>query len=243
MLTPAIHRPISCVSDLVFDEWAAGELTAERALEVETHVQSCARCTARRDALADQSSAFLERAGTLLPTSGPRARSARLRQTLLAYSGAAALAAAAVLLVMRLDTESGTRSKGSTRIGFFVKRGERVYEGQSGERVNPGDRLRFVLSSPAARHVAIVARDARGTASIYYPEGRRTVPMGPAEQLALDSSIELDSTLGKERIYAVFCDAPLELENVRRTLERRGELALPEGCAQESIEINKEPSE
>ena len=153
-----------------------------------------------------------------------------------------ALAASVLLAVLPSREQPGTRSKGSERIGFFVKRGEQVSRGEPGERVRPGDTLRFTYTSSRPRHLAILSLDGAQHASVYFPEGEHTQALPPGNDAPLKSSVELDDTLGQERILGLFCEAALELEPVRARLAReRAAFTAPSGCVAYELTLVKEP--
>jgi hypothetical protein len=241
-MTTELARPRNdgCLSDLAFDEWHAGELSRERLEAAAAHLAECPSCFERRAELDRARTDFLERF-PVLPVR--RARPFRA-----AWAGGALAAAAALVLVVSVlrapagtsESDTGTRSKGSRRLSFFVKHGETVTEGGPGQRVEPGDRLRFVLSSDRPGDFAILSLDGAGTASVYYPSGLTESRRFEALRAhALDDAIELDGVLGRERIFGVFCDSPFALEPLRRRLEAGRELVAPSGCAVDEIEIVK----
>jgi hypothetical protein len=240
-----LNLPSGCVSDLVLDEWMTGELDAARGTQVESHLEHCPRCKDRRAVFAEAQRAFLDAAPSFDAHAAHVGRRARpgLRATRRwPWLGAALAASMIALLALWPATEPSTRSKGGPHIGFFVKRGDRVTSGQSGEAVRPGDRLRFTYSSDRARYLALFNRDRRG-AAIYYPSGTQAAHVAAGSGVALDFSIELDDSLGPERIYAVFCPSPFELEPMRTALMRSSDLAAPAGCHIDIAEITKEARE
>ena len=135
-----------------------------------------------------------------------------------------------------------TRTKGGARIGFFVSSGGSVRPGRDGQAVHPGDRLRFTVSAPRPAHVAILSLDAAGVASVYYPTGTRSRHVGVVREHALESSVELDGTLGDERIWGVFCDVPFPIEPLRAALERRRDLPALPGCTVDTLRLLKKPA-
>jgi len=163
-------------------------------------------------------------------------------------SGGVALAAAAVLLfVLRPATDGDTseqpgsvRTKGSSHIGFFVKHGGEVRRGGDEQVVYPGDQIRFTLTSSKAQHVAILSLDAAGVVSTYYPRGGQSAGVTAVRDQAVDSSVLLDETLGKEQIWGIFCDAPFELEPLRLALQRQGKLPALAQCTVDAVTIVKE---
>jgi hypothetical protein len=240
----APRRPEGCPSDLVFDEWHAGELDRVAREAVETHVSGCAPCRARTAEVAAEASRFLSRFPALsLPAGAPPHPSRRRPRHLVPASLAFLAAAAGLLLFLRSPgAPKSVRSKGGPHLGFFVKRGARVFPGADGETVYPGDRLRFVVSTGTATHVAIFSLDAKGIASVYEPAGPETRLVGPARELPLDGSVELDGTVGTERIFGLFCDAPVAVEKARAGLERTHTVAVPPGCFADGLRLEKEPS-
>ena len=265
------QRPAQCVSDLRFDAWQAGELEQAASRELQRHVAECARCHARESALSEFRACFaaqpampakqptqLEQQTSVPVDRIARAERSRLRGSRSAWLlGASVAAAAGVLLVFvelpgtGLRTEplrsagsvvtSGERAKGGEQIGFFLKRGQQVQRGAREQRVQPGDRLRFVYSAPRARYLAILSLDGARRASVFYPAGERAARIEPGVDVALPAAVELDGALGEERVYALFCDAPAELAGLRAELVQRGrEFAAPIGCAMDEVVLSKE---
>lgn len=244
-------RGSACLSDLAFDTWRAGELGPAESSAADAHLARCARCRERRQELDTAAEAFLRSYPVLRPQSerglaAPRRVPHRSRPQTLAALAGVALAAGVLLFLglrppVRSGNEDGTRLKGAERIGFVVRRGEQVFEGVDGQRVRPGDQLRFVATTQAARYLAILSRDGAGVASVYYPtaatHARR---IDPAESGLLDSAVELDATLGAERVYGVFCESPFELEPLRAELERAKRLVAPPACRVDELQLVKE---
>ncbi len=234
------------ISDLKFDQWQAGELSAEQVASLEQHLSDCDRCRGRRTEVEAQAWAFLERYPELEARS-KRARPARarVRRAMGGWAAALGLAAAGLLLWLARtppgagDEADATRLKGGDRIGFFVKRGDHVTPGAEGERVHPGDALRFTVSVASPRHFAILSLDGAQVASVYYPTGTRSEALHVARDLPLDSSVTLDDALGTERLFGVFCEEAFELEPLRSELERTGRLPELSQCTVDSLSIVK----
>jgi Domain of unknown function (DUF4384)/Putative zinc-finger len=133
------------------------------------------------------------------------------------------------------------RAKGSEHIAFFLKRGDQVQRGAREQRVQPGDQLRFLYTAPRTRYLAIVSLDGAREASVFYPASERAARIEPGVDVALPSAVELDGALGEERVYALFCDAPVELAFVRTELVKRGEgFAAPAGCVMDEVVLRRE---
>jgi hypothetical protein len=245
-------RPPECLSDLVLDRWRAGEIDdGTRLSELEAHVADCERCRTRKDAFERQAQSYLSRHPEFSPPLKSRSQQRRSRSArrLQIFAGASGLAAAAVLaLVLRAPQgdplggdQNGTRHKGGSHVAFFVKRGDRVVMGGPSERLQPGDQLRFTATLERPKHLAIFSRDARGVASIYYPAEAVTRALPAGTDSALESSVELDDALGEERIFAVFCDSAIAVEELRSALERTGEIQPGAGCTVDRSSFVKEP--
>jgi hypothetical protein len=244
-----------CISDLTFARLAAGELGADELSALQAHVASCDACSAKKAELAASDAAFLARAPTFTalrerhaPAASKVVRPSSARAWRWLSAGAALAAAAIIALAVHPATQSGdgegaplgTRLKGGSQLGFFVARGESVFRGQENETVYPGDRLRFVLSTSAPSHVAILSRDGAGAVSVYYPTGKSSTRFDALRDYALESSVELDDTLGKETVYALLCAEPFELAPLLRELEHGTELSRRAGCTVDILHLTKQ---
>jgi hypothetical protein len=148
-------------------------------------------------------------------------------------AGLAAGLAASLVLALRLPSpeRAGTGLKGSGfRVSVYVQHGEEVRELGAGGAVSPGDAIRFAVSSPAKAYVAVLSVDPRGNASVYFPLGPRAEPVGPGVGSPLPLGTRLDESLGEERIWALFCAAPIELEPVRARLQLGEDPPVARGC-------------
>jgi hypothetical protein len=249
-----------CLSDLRIDQLLGDELSESARVEVQAHLAGCTPCRARRDDFAARCDTYLAQApsfGALaervdrLRADRTRARGRpRARTALFALA-----AAAAVLLALRSgltdrtpsgpaaprepELSDGTRGKGVPELGYFVKRGDHVVLGEPGRVLRPGDRLRFTYTSSRAQQFALLNRDGRGT-RVYYPTGTRSAAIAAGEAVALDFSVELDDYVGSERVLAVFCEEPFDLEPLRRAFDTGEAPRAPAGCTLKTIELHKE---
>jgi hypothetical protein len=257
---------VNHLSELVLDEWAAQELSGDESDRVAEHVASCPDCRARHTALEHERAAFLAAAPSFEAHAARFVRSARaepgpehvtrsaaseratdrveprrwlLRQrVLLAASSIAVMAAASLLVVWIGRPLEQTRAKGAPHIGWFVKRGEGVYRGRTGETLYPRDSLRFIYSSDEPRYLALFNLDARG-ATVYYPSSPEALRVRAGNDLALDFSVELDEQLGIERVYALFCESSFQVEPLRAALLETGRLPERAGCRADIINLHK----
>jgi hypothetical protein len=243
----ALSKDASCITDFTFDRWYAGELSAAQQRELQTHLESCVHCSLRCEQLERQRAAFHRRAPDWQSFAARRTPArARVqggrwrgpRWTVLGLAAAAALA----LFVVPTDHERtpAVRSKGKASIGFYVKRGEQVRRGASGERVRPGEVVRFLYSTERRAYFALLHADA-ARASVYFPSATHASLVAPGREVALDFAIRLDPMLGAERLYGLFCAEPVALEPLRAGLEAAGELHAVAGCQIDRIVLHKEP--
>lgn len=242
-------------SKLLLDRYAVGEaLTDDERRRVEATLASDPRARA-----------FVEEA-RLPPTplSRPRPSRSALRRTWAPVLGVFALAAT-LMLVTTLGTSNpglmpsgdvpadladlANRTKGAAKLELIVRRADgTTTTALPDEVLHPGDAVRFRVSFPAARHVAVVGVDSARAVSAYVPTQGALVAMGPSKDHVFDGSVVLDSTLGPERFIAVFCAAPIDLARVlaaaSHALERAdghvdhmAALDLP--CDQDALSIRK----
>jgi hypothetical protein len=234
-----------CLSELVLDEYLAGELAAEASDHARVHLERCDHCTARRAERQADLRAFLQRAPTFAEHAA-RVKGARgktllpARSAVLAAASLLALAAAALLIVRSPRDYDEIRGKGGARIGFYVKRGEHVARGAASQAVRTGDLLRFVYSAQADTHLALFNLDARA-ATVYFPARTdRAASIRKGTDVPLDFSVELDASPGVEHVHALFCPEPFALEPLRAELEAQRQLTPPQSCTHHVITLHKE---
>jgi hypothetical protein len=68
----------------------------------------------------------------------------------------------------------------------------------------------------------------------------KALPAGA--DIALENSVELDDALGEERVFAVFCDSAIAVEELRSSLERTGDIQTGSGCTVDRSAFVKERS-
>lgn len=233
--------PDGCISDLQFDKWQAGELGQQVEQRLDLHVASCVRCTERKQQLAADAARFLAE----FPTPPRAAKPSRLeprRWRWLAAASSGLAAAAALMLWFRAPADDfGTRSKGTSRLSFFVKHAGEVTPGNAGQRVFAGDQLRFTVTTSKPQHLAILGRDGTGATFVYHPASSHSIEVAAGRDQALPSSIELDDTPGTETFWAIFCNDAFAVGPIRTTLSTNGKLDAPPGCSVETLHVEKGP--
>ncbi|HET7825489.1 MAG TPA: hypothetical protein VFK90_09145 [Anaeromyxobacter sp.] len=230
----AFTRWPACTSALRLDRWLCGELGSEEDAALRAHLATCARCA---DAASTLGAARDEELPPLRALDVPaRAvpRFVKPWRPALAAAGLAGALAAGLFLALRPGPAQapGTALKGAgVGIGMWVQHGGDVRRVGEGEAIAVGDAVRFSVTTPVRAYVAVLSLDPAGHASVYFPVGPRAEAVGPAVDAPLPAGTRLDATVGEERVWALFCPAPIELEPVRARLERGGAAAaLPEEC-------------
>lgn len=235
-------RPESCLSDLYLDRLLAGEVSDPE--PGKTHLRSCQLCAERLAAIEADREAF-ERDAPRLALPAPVRTPRRSWVWPVAGAATVAVAAAAVLLVLPGEEQpsqesSGVRRKGGERIGVFVKHGQAVRQGASGEVVQPGDSLRFSYATDEPSYLALISVDGADRVTVYFPHAGTAQAVEPGRDVALPGSTILDDTLGSETIYGLFCNHAAELEPVRAAFAASPrEPPIPEGCVVDRLLIEK----
>jgi len=141
-----------------------------------------------------------------------------------------AVAAGIALMVTYSMRQPGTNSrleepelgvKGGPSLQIFAARGESVFPVKEGARLRPQDRIRFVVQRGEGEGFLLVASiDASRKVSVYFPAGgAESAPIAKG-RVELPGSIELDDTLGAERVFAFFSSKPVSAAEVEKALER-----------------------
>jgi hypothetical protein len=240
-----LSRPADCLTDLTLDLWTSGELSTLARARAASHMSACERCRRRHEALERERAAFYAAAPSFEAhaaalASGRKGVAPRRLSVVWFGSALTALAALVALALVPVAT-TRTRHKGGPSLGYFVKRGERVLQGERDTTVHPGDLIRFTYSTQQPRYLAIFGRDSQAT-SVYYPAGASAARVQAGSAVALDFSVELDDLLGEERVHALFCAHSFELAPLLASLDETGRLPVPNACQQVSLSLRKVPA-
>jgi hypothetical protein len=247
-------RSQECLSDLDLDRLLGGEIEAGAgAAAARAHASACPDCTRRIAELRTDAAPFandLWVRGLAVAT----ARAARRwpRITLPAIAGGALAAAAVLLVVVRPQSDDGTRTKGTDSLSLIVQSPDgttgRVVDGG---HLSPGDSVRFEVSTDTNGFLTILGLDAAPRVTRYVPSmpgEARPIALGRRQRLR--DTIVLDATLGAERIVALVCPREVAtgdlVEAAQRALagaggdpRRVGDLDVH--CAQSSVLVEKAP--
>jgi hypothetical protein len=230
-------RGADCASALTLDRLALGELPEDERAVVGTHLAGCADCAALRDALEADRVQFAAQAAfpSLAADALARAETSRapLWLRLRRLTAPLALAAVGALLLLWRAAPDENRTKGGFALSPFVvhTEGERAPALHAGEPLHPGDRVQFLYSGTQSGYLAVVAVDATGAVSVYYPPAMSTAEVTAGRNVPLSSAVELDDTLGREVIVGVRCEQPILVDAVVGAARKAAQSARARGAA------------
>ena len=221
-----------------FDQIDLGHLSPEDILRIEVHSAHCPGCAARR---AEHSRQVLHFRSVVFPRTAARF-SSRDRPALRwrwSYGLALPLAASLLLLARGLQTKPGPAAlarkpqdeilgiKGAPLLQVFARHkglgaaSPEVTRVTDGDRLAPGDALRFVLSPTGLPYVLVTSVDGAGQASVYYPyQGEASAEVVGRDTVSVPGSIELDQAPGPERLFVIYSKEPLPAGTAREALAR-----------------------
>jgi hypothetical protein len=220
------------------DQLALGQLSPDDLLRVDAHSAGCPGCAARR---AEHAQQVLHFRNVVFPRSAARLP-ARARPALRwrwSYGLALPLAASVLLLARGSQTTPPPAApaskpqdgilgiKGGPWLQVFALRkgpgasGAEVTKVSDGERLAPGDALRFVLSATGLPYVMVLSIDGAGKSSVYYPyQGEASAEVVGQGPVSVPGSIVLDQAPGPERLFALYSKQPLAAVTAREALAR-----------------------
>jgi len=259
-------RPETCPSELELDRLEMGEFESKQAEKLQTHVDGCESCRSVIAARTDMAAQFkmADREAMLANIMGGLDQSETAKNSDEKSFGAwlagwlrlppvrtfavagAAMAAGLMFLYQGPPEPTGEeiRTKGIEQPSLTVyrERAGQVVELDHDDVVKTGDRLRFGVRIPQARgQFMIIGVEASGEHFVYYPadSGRSLAIASVDERKALDATVELDESKGREHIHLVWCPDAFGLETIK-TKSARHELKLPVRCQSTGIEVLKE---
>lgn len=235
------------LSSETIDLLMLSSLSEQEAQSAHEHLRSCTVCKRYWDELEEDKARFEQFVfPRTVESIEQRAQSTSLwsrLQTRWAFLVPTLGAVAALFILVAMPRGAGTEDEpylgvkgagdGLATIEVVVQRAELgQFPVKPGSRLQPKDRIRFVVNPGAARYLLIGSRDGAGNVTVYFPYGGVQSAPVPRGRQELPGSIELDEVLGAERLVAVFSDAPVAAEALRAALTK-GE-ALP-GVRQQII--------
>lgn len=194
------------LSDLQLDRYLAGEGDTAT---VDSHIAGCEPCAARLASLRAEHAEFENRVWI-------RGEAAKLKRTprRSVVAGAAMAIAAMLAFIIALPNVETTRTKGADLLEVIAQHDDgSVEQILPGGTLEPGDAIRFRLSTKRAGWITVVGLDEAGHVSVYVPQpNARSVRLNAGDDQVLDGSIILDETPGAERLVAFVCEAPVSVD-------------------------------
>lgn len=162
------------------------------------------------------------------------------------FGGLALAAAAAVVFLVRPGGEEPgdvVLTKGALALEVFRARGDAVTALVSGDSAVAGDRLRFVVDNlpEGPGHVMVVGVEAGGQLFPYFPaDGRSVAAHGTLrDDRSLPGSAVLDDSVGRERIWLVWCPRAFASKHLEPTDE--GLATADAACRTAGFTLEKRP--
>ncbi|MBL8910641.1 MAG: hypothetical protein JNM17_08070 [Archangium sp.] len=232
--TATAHPRGAHLSSETIDLLLLSALSAPEANEAKHHIDSCESCRTRWRELNDDKARFEQFVfARTLPKVEARVAASRgsffdrFKLKLLIPTLAVAGAAAAVVLTTGPGTQTeddsyvGMKGFASPSFEVFAMRGAGAAFAVKDDTVlHPSDRIRFVVSPAGAKYLMVASTDGAGVFSVYHPFGAaQSHPVEGKAKVELPGAVELDDTLGAEKIVAVFSDAPITAAQVEAALK------------------------
>lgn len=209
-------------------------LDAAKAGDAQKHLDGCSSCQGRFGELEKDAQHFEQ---FVFARSLPKVEAKLSKPALFSFAGARwllpalGLASAAALVMVFSVNGGGTETEDEVYIGrkgnpvelaVFAQRAGTQLQVKKGTTMKPGDKLRFVVNPGKDQYVMIASRDGAGAFNVYYPFNGQTsaavsgLPGG--NRVELPGAVELDDTLGEERLVAVFSEKPVQASDVDAAL-------------------------
>lgn len=251
------RRAEGCLSDFALDEMvAARSLHVEPSPNSAAHLSSCSRCAAR----LTQFETIDPPAPKAAPLPVKRTATRRLLALSYAVLGCVLFCGALSVFVSphleATDTAPATsvdttvRTKGALALIVIVRdSAHNVRRLTPTDVVHPGESLRFEVTAAQSGYAGVIGIDSAGVAAVYAPTRGWLAAVVGGEPLVLPGAIDMDQTLGTERLVAVRCAEQYSVSDLKKEAERAllaeggdptrvGHLELP--CTQVVLDLRKE---
>lgn len=229
-------------------------LPSEARAQLERHLGDCHVCqSALSELKADQQhfNRFVyPRTVQAVEASGDRRGTPWLRWMPAVGLAGLALVAVAVLNVGQNDEQQpyigvkGPGSKasvGAPELEVFARRPNgAVFSVTPGATLKVGDQLRFAVNPKDFTHVLVVSVDGASQFSVYVPfDGAQAAQVIQEKKQELPGAVELDETVGREKLVAVFAKRSVTAKEVATALSMPGQPVIG-GAVIEVLEFVKE---
>lgn len=199
------------------------------------HLGACAVCTGKWEALQSDAQRFSQfvfpRTVEKVVERTKGSFFSRFKLTVLVPLAGLAAAFAVVAATGGGQTEDDlyVGVKGDPTLEVYASRaGGGAFAVTNDVALKPEDRIRFVVNPAGGKYLLVVSRDGAGAISVYYPFGeQKSALVASNTKSELPGSVELDGTLGNERLFAIFSNEPVNASTVESALKAGDALQLP----------------
>ncbi|MDP3237414.1 MAG: hypothetical protein Q8S33_36130 [Myxococcales bacterium] len=210
-------------------------LASNEANEAKAHIDDCSLCKQRWMELNEDSQKFKQYVfARTLPAVEARLNASKqgfFERFKLRFVLPALGVATAAALALTFAAGPGTQTEDDIYIGVkgleptfevFAQRQQGAsFAVKAGTPLKPKDRIRFIVSPGQAKYVLVASVDGKGTFSVYHPfgstESEKLVGKVP-RRLELGSTVELDETMGTEKLVVVLSENPVKAEALKAAL-------------------------
>ncbi len=221
------------LSSEILDLLLLSALAAPEANEARQHLDGCDACRSRWRELNEDKQRFEQFVfARTLPKVEARVLNERqgfferFRLKILLPALAVASAAAVVASMgpgtqTEDDSYVGMKGLASASFEVFAVRGDgQPFAVKQDTVLHPSDRIRFVVVPAGAKFVMVASTDGAGVFSVYHPFGAaQSQPVDGKYKIELPGAVELDGTLGSEKVVAVFSQTPVNAGEVEAALK------------------------
>ncbi|MBI5526206.1 MAG: hypothetical protein HY897_07710 [Deltaproteobacteria bacterium] len=250
------RRPDGCLSELAAEMFLCGGLSGDKNAAAETHLRDCPHCAAMLERMEGSVGGWRPDAGLIRRRQAPVGLFERLASwlgrpaVLIPVAALSAILVAVPVLLYEKERPGAVRPKGGVSLRLFEKTEGGARPGIPGEALKAGDTIKFAVQPGGHRYVMVVNIEEGGGLALYYPKEGDGIIHETDRETVLPGSITLDDFKGRERVFAVFSDAPLRFAEVSAaaarlpraggTLDLEHTEALPLDLPQASVLIRKE---
>lgn len=229
MNAPLLNR--GHLSSETIDLLLLSALSAPESNEAKQHLDTCEACRQRWRELNEDKQRFEQYVfARTLPKVEARVKAERAGffsrfkvQVLVPALGLAA--AAAVVASMPTQTEDDVYvgiKGGQPTLDVVAVRGNagNPFQVKPGVKLQPSDKIAFLVNPAGAKYVMVASRDGAGVFTVYFPFGaQQSVPVPQSQaKVELPGAVELDATLGAERVVAALSEEPLTAQQVEEAI-------------------------
>ncbi|MFO0599510.1 MAG: hypothetical protein U0228_29665 [Myxococcaceae bacterium] len=231
----AVMKPVNArghLSSETIDLLLLSALAAPEANQAKQHIDECETCRNRWRELNDDKQRFEQFVfARTLPKVEARIAAQRgsfferfrlkfLIPALAVAGAAAVVATAGPGTQTEDDTYVGMKGIAAPSMDIFAMRAANVFPVKDDTVLHPKDRITFVVNPAGAKYVLIASTDGAGVFSVYHPfNAAQSIPLDGRTKIELPGAVELDETLGNEKVVAVFSESPIKAAEVEAALK------------------------